>query len=147
MEQPLVFRRFSPDKQDQIQELVNYATLLGLDGRDLVSIGNKLIRTAKSQERDQNRRLISTLNPMRIGQKFPISSQFKLQNSTGVWYYFYLDGWYTPTGAWNIKNSETKTKLFHVASENYEFGSCSMRVQYFNNILMDIVRGELKLNF
>ena len=42
----LHFRRFSAEKQDQIRALVNYATLMGLDGRDLVSIGNKLNRIA-----------------------------------------------------------------------------------------------------
>ena len=38
------FKRFPREKQEQIRQLVNYATLMGLDGKDLISIGSKLER-------------------------------------------------------------------------------------------------------
>lgn len=46
----LHFRRFSEEKQDQVRALVNYATLMGLSGLDLVSIGGKLDRIKKKRE-------------------------------------------------------------------------------------------------
>jgi hypothetical protein len=50
-EEELVFKRFPPEKQDQVRGLVNYATLMGLTGKDLVSIGGKLDRIKASNEK------------------------------------------------------------------------------------------------
>jgi hypothetical protein len=50
----LSFRRFPADKQEQVRALVNYATLMGLNGRDLVSIGGKLDRIAKRRELERD---------------------------------------------------------------------------------------------
>lgn len=50
-EELIVFRRFPKEKQDQVRALVNYATLMGLSGKDLVSIGGKLERLKVSQEK------------------------------------------------------------------------------------------------
>ena len=49
----LEFRRFPKEKQDQVRALVNYATLMGLTGKDLVSIGGKLDRIKASREKKQ----------------------------------------------------------------------------------------------
>ncbi len=57
LEQDLTFRRFSPEKQDQIRQLVAYTTLLGLTGNDLISIGGRLERLTRSREVRQNREL------------------------------------------------------------------------------------------
>jgi len=46
----LHFKRFGAEKQDQIRALVNYATLMGLSGKDLVSIGGKLERIKVASE-------------------------------------------------------------------------------------------------
>lgn len=50
-EELIVFRRFPKEKQDQVRALVNYATLMGLTGKDLVSIGGKLDRLKVAQEK------------------------------------------------------------------------------------------------
>ena len=53
LEQDLQFRRFSAEKQEQIRQLVCYATLMGLEGKDLISIGgtwNRSLGTAKRKE-------------------------------------------------------------------------------------------------
>lgn len=46
----LKFRRFSEDKQEQVRQLVAYTTLMGLSGKDLISIGTKLERIRKMQK-------------------------------------------------------------------------------------------------
>jgi hypothetical protein len=50
----LKFRRFDDNKQEQIRQLVGYCTLMGLTGKDLISIGNKLERIKKANEMEQN---------------------------------------------------------------------------------------------
>lgn len=46
----LEFKRFSAEKQEQVRQLVSYATLMGLSGKDLVSIGGKLDRIKARNE-------------------------------------------------------------------------------------------------
>jgi hypothetical protein len=50
LEEELLFKRFPADKQEQVRQLVAYAQLMGLDGKDLVSIGGKLDHIKASAE-------------------------------------------------------------------------------------------------
>lgn len=52
-DEELVFKRFPPEKQDQVRQLVGFATLMGLTGKDLVSIGSKLDRIKLAGEKRQ----------------------------------------------------------------------------------------------
>ena len=54
IEKELVFKRFGQEKQEQIRQLVSYCTLLDLDGKDLVSIGNRLNRIKENNELKKN---------------------------------------------------------------------------------------------
>ena len=49
----IIFCRFPEAKQPQVRQLVQWARLLGLTGRDLISIGGKLdrLRAATRAER------------------------------------------------------------------------------------------------
>ena len=51
MEEIFELKRFPKDKHEQIAGLVQYATLMGLSGRDLVSIGGKMDRDNVKKER------------------------------------------------------------------------------------------------
>jgi hypothetical protein len=51
------FRRFDAEKQEQIQQLIGWARLLGLTGRDLISIGGKLDRATAQQELRRNKEI------------------------------------------------------------------------------------------
>ena len=53
----IIFRRFSEDKQPQVRQLVGWARLLGLTGRDLISIGGKLDRATAQQELRRNKEI------------------------------------------------------------------------------------------
>lgn len=57
-EELLFFRRFPAEKQDQVRALVNYATLMGLNGKDLVSIGGKLDRLKAAQLKKEREGII-----------------------------------------------------------------------------------------
>ena len=46
----LKFRRFSKEKQEQIRQLVVYATMMSLSGKDLISIGGVLDRRGSVNE-------------------------------------------------------------------------------------------------
>jgi len=46
----LKFRRFGKEKQEQIRQLVVYATMMNLSGKDLISIGGVLDRRGAANE-------------------------------------------------------------------------------------------------
>lgn len=54
LEHDLQFRRYSLEKQEQIRQLVCYATLMGLEGRDLISIGGTWQRSSTARRRREN---------------------------------------------------------------------------------------------
>ena len=60
-EELLFFRRFPAEKQDQVRALVNYATLMGLNGKDLVSIGGKLDRLKAAQEKKEREAILEEM--------------------------------------------------------------------------------------
>ena len=60
MEDELIFKRFPEEKQEQVKQLVAYARLMGLDGKDLVSIGGKLDRTRTAEEWRRNKQLVES---------------------------------------------------------------------------------------
>lgn len=69
MEEIFELKRFPKDKHEQIAGLVQYATLMGLTGRDLVSIGGKMDRDHAKKERARRKEICeSMVTPLR-GQK------------------------------------------------------------------------------
>ena len=79
----LTFRRFSEDKQEQIRQLVSYCSLMGLTGKDLVSIGGKLDRINKQKERDSNLEIGLSYHCIPVGR----SAKEQARNSNRKWYY------------------------------------------------------------
>jgi len=101
------FSRFSKEKQDQVRALVNYATLMGLNGKDLVSIGGKLDRVKARREINTNRAIISNMDLRTIGKDKDCWTRWAWVDSQGTKYYF-DDVTY---GSVFITNTSTKQTL------------------------------------
>lgn len=66
MEEIFELKRFPKDKHEQIAGLVQYATLMGLSGKDLVSIGGKMDRDSAKRERTRRLEICNSMvTPMR----------------------------------------------------------------------------------
>jgi hypothetical protein len=71
----VIFRRFPPEKQDQIRQLISFTTLMGLNGKDLISIGGTIERFSSAGKRKRNvalaKDLYNTYNvqPIKISQR------------------------------------------------------------------------------
>jgi hypothetical protein len=149
-DEELIFKRFAEDKQDQVRALVNYATLMGLSGKDLVSIGGKLDRIKASRERKQRTAIVQGYQIKPIGkdanktkaeQARAVNRRFKLETATGA---YYFEQHYT---GWKVTNPRTKVSIRY-NSGYYEWGRGVMydvRERY--NLLMDYHEGLLQLNF
>ena len=143
LEQDLTFRRFSPEKQDQIRQLVAYTTLLGLTGNDLISIGGRLERLTRSREVRQNRELAQEhydkltqvwQNSRSYGKKF-IYDTFR-----DIKYTIETDHW-LGVNLTNNKSGKSKRQTM----KSYMTGTGSKGLKYL--VAINIHHGHVDVNF
>ena len=140
----LIFKRFPADKQEQVRALVNYATLMGLDGKDLVSIGGKLDRIKVRREIEANRAIIESMDIQTIGKDTSLRHRWAYV-SDGVRYYFTNADWWGV----NIRNSATNKSRHVPIRSSYNLGT---RFKYRENafladIMLNVYHGHVLLNF
>jgi len=149
-EEELFFKRFPESKQDQVRQLVSFATLMGLTGKDLVSIGGKLDRIKVAQDLKNRKQIIAGYVVSPIGkdanhskseQERKMQSRFKLETANGV-YHFQHNHY----NGFTVTNPRTKIKVNHTAQYR-DWGRLSWIVRDRYNVLMDVHEGLLQLNF
>lgn len=140
----LIFKRFPADKQDQVRSLVNYATLMGLNGKDLISIGGKLDRIQDRREAMANRAIIEAMDIQPIGKDTNLRNRWAYRVN-GIRYHFYDADWYSV----QIKNCATnRSKRFQV-SNSYNLGPrFKFRGSAFlADVMLSVYYGDISLNF
>jgi hypothetical protein len=141
----LHFKRFPLEKQDQVRALVNYATLMGLDGKDLVSIGGKLDRIRAKQVIYSNRAVIYAMEISTIGKDSNCWERWSYRGADGILYYFTNAGYYDVC----IQNTKTKKKADCNIVENFNFGPRWRRNRthndYLANVMLNVHYGYIKL--
>lgn len=130
----LEFKRFSKDKQEQVRQLVAFATLMGLTGKDLVSIGGKLDRIALAQERKQRLTIVKGYDIKPIGSA-DIDHKFKL-TLNGIVYHFVYDHY----DRWQIKNTKTNKRIT-VSTNWIDWGRIAWKKRGLYNILWALHNG------
>lgn len=149
MEEELVFKRFPAEKQDQVRGLVEYATLMGLTGKDLVSIGGKLDRLKQAIEKKSNLEIINSFQCLAIGADAKrrrvdeaLDERFKLKTANGSY------NFENSYGHWKVTSLSTKVTINHKPDEYaYSLGNVNWRRRSRYSVLLDISRGKLVLNF
>lgn len=139
--------RFSDAKQDQIEQLVSYATMLGLNGSDLVAIGGKMNREAANINKKANMDIISGFVCLPIGKdgSDKINDRFKLKTPSGA-YNFTNGSWYDQ---WDIHSLKTGvTHGWTIDAYEYDLSrSYSYKEKSRFSLLLDISKGKINLNF
>ena len=147
------FKRFSEDKQEQIRQFVSYAQMMGLTGKDIRSIGDKLDRIRKTEERDRNRAIIAEYECLPIGDdkrhkthktyfQQVLDARFKLKTARGSYNFV---GSYN---IWKITSLTTKvTKNYSAYGPDYELGDIDWARRSRYAILLDINAGKFLLDF
>jgi len=134
--------RFSDDKQDQIEQLISYATMLGLTGADLVAIGGKMDRERKKVTAKTNLELIKSVEIFKIGNDIYTEQRFKNKTSTGA-YNIENQGWDT----WKVTSLATKTTIFYKTTNDIDLPRTSWQRTHHQRLLYDVATGAIKLNF
>lgn len=140
-------KRFPKDKQAQVMQLVSWAQMLGLTGRDLVAIGGKIDRDIAAKERDANREICKQFNCLNVGAdkgEYRLNKRFKLTVDDRT-YRFEQDGY----NYVDIYSNKTKQKK-HFQLDQHELGRVdwSYYSKYWRqNVLLNIYFGKIKLDF
>lgn len=145
-EEELLFKRFPADKQEQVRQLVAYAQLMGLDGKDLVSIGGKLDRIRASAEYRRNKELIESsfifLNVGKDRGDHALNNRWRIQTVGGS-YTFESASW----GSYRVKSNKTGVVRSHTATEDYSLGTGDYYKRRRYAVMLDIAHGVFPLNF
>jgi len=143
----LHFKRFSAEKQDQVRALVNYATLMGLDGKDLVSIGNKLNRIAINRRIKYNRDITDDML-----ERVELIGKDRKSDTRDRDRFIYVDAvgnkWlFENIGYWGVAvtNMTTGVKKEFNKYDKYDLGRCDRWTM--RQFLMNLHDGIIQLNF
>jgi hypothetical protein len=139
----LEFRRFSADKQEQIRQLVAYTALMGLTGKDLVSIGGKLDRIQRRKELEANLAIGLSYDCVIAGA----NKKDKTKNENRKWYWTDGDGikWMFNGDYYGVivRNCNTgRSNQFYC--DNLV---SAPRVNKRANVMCNVHYGVIKLNF
>lgn len=142
----LKLNRFSDARQDQVEQLISYAELLGLSGRDLVAIGGKMERERVKAKKTANMALVGTFECLPIGRDTITERtvRFKLKTSTGAYNFENVDNW----DHWTVLSLSTKVKKFHRADlYEYDLPRLHYLLRSRYTVLLDIALGKFLLDF
>jgi len=150
-EAELLFKRFPAEKQDQVRGLVEYATLMGLTGKDLVSIGGKLDRIKAQKERARNMEIIKSFKIDTIGddkrykginRESALDNRFKIRTATGAYNFQY--SYY----GWEVQSLKTGVGVRHkIDIYAYELGDRNWSRLCRYAMMLDVAHGKIQLNF
>lgn len=145
-EEELLFKRFPADKQEQVRQLVAYAQLMGLDGKDLVSIGGKLDRIKAAAEYRRNRSLVESsfifLNVGRDHGEYALNNRWRIKTDSGS-YTFAAQGW----DVYRVKSNKTGAWVDHRVTSDYSLGTGDYYKRRRYAMMLDVCNGLLPLNF
>jgi hypothetical protein len=138
----LHFRRFPQEKQEQVRALVNYATLMGLDGKDLVSIGGKLDRIKAKQEIERNREIVRSMGTRTIGKDSNRYRRWAWTSGDGTVYHFEGANW----SEVRVTNTKTKVTARVRYSNDYPVGRWALDSnRSLCDVMLNIYHGDIKL--
>lgn len=150
LQEELVFKRFPAEKQEQVRGLVSYAMLMGLDGRDLASIGQKLTRMAVAQTKKSNTDRIADYKCLLVQKNGIIQDcdeWFRLSTLNGNYKFRHMNN-----SNWEITGVSSKVILrYGVKNTDAQFSGTNYWTRsleiHRKQLLLDIADGHLVLNF
>jgi hypothetical protein len=122
---------------------VGYATLMGLTGKDLVSIGGKLDRLKVSAEIKRNIKTVdSTYNFLLVGKDTDIDRRWKIKTDIGS-YTFERQGY----GHFRISSSISGISRTHSLNSDYAVGRIGHYKRDRYSMMLDVYNGVFRLDF
>jgi len=140
-----MLKRFPEAKHAQVEQLIVYAKLMGLTGRDLVSIGGKMDREERAIVIRENMSVINSFECLPIGKdsRYRVNERFKLKMAQGAYNFEYDTFDY-----WKVTSLRTGVRRSHQTNVyDYELAKIDWRVKLRYAMLLDIASGKFLLDF
>jgi hypothetical protein len=131
-------KRFDPQKHEQLKGLLEWCALMGLSGKDLVSLGGHIDRANRAAEAKGNLALAETIQFDKVG------------DSEDRWSYLTPTGRYTfQDTSWNrvvVVNNKTKVRK-HFTLEHHEIGRVGWKKRERIQCALNLIHGKIVLDF
>jgi hypothetical protein len=134
-------KRFDPQKHEQLKGLLEWCALMGLSGKDLVSLGGHIDRAQAAAEAKSNRALAETIKFDVVGGDSDMSNKWSYLKPTGR-YTFQDASWHNIV----VTSNSTKVrKRFNL--EHYEIGRMGWQKRDRLQCALNLVHGKIVLDF
>ena len=134
-------KRFDKEKHDQLEQLIAWSQMMGLSGRDLVSLGGHIDRAQQAAESKSNRALAETIKFDPVGADTSMSNKWSYNTPNGR-YTFQDTSW----GRVAVVSNKTKVrKIFNI--EHYQIGRLSWQNRDRMQCALNIINGRIVLDF
>ena len=134
-------KRFDKTKHDQLQGLLEWCQLMGLTGKDLVSLGGHIDRAQASDTAKSNRLLAETIKFDAVGGDLDMTLKWSYNTPNGR-YTFQDSSW----GKIAVISNKTKVrKTFSV--EMHQLGRMHWKTRDRLNCALNIIHGKIVLDF
>jgi hypothetical protein len=134
-------KRFDKTKHEQLEGLLQWCTLMGLTGKDLVSLGGHIDRAQAAAESKSNRALAETITFDPVGADMSMSNKWSYNTPNGR-YTFNDTSW----GRIAVTSNKTKVRK-NIQIEQYQLGRLHWQKRERLNCALNIIHGRIVLDF
>ena len=145
LETELYFKRFPPEKQATLRELISYTTLLGLTGKDLISIGGRLDRIKLRSEIMANRAIVHGMKLDTIGEDTDLRTRWSYTTDNGR--YNFKDVGYSSIRIHSVSTDATRKFTFDRYQYNVGNSFPVKGSRYAAPVMLAVHFGDIKLDF
>ncbi len=136
-------KRFDPAKHDQLEGLLQWCQLMGLTGKDLVSLGGHIDRMQARAEVDRNRAILLGIKVDPVGSDRDTDERWTIKTAQGR--YLFEHGSFN--GEFVVTSYKTKVKKRMKIQHYYEVGKQHWRRRQKQQILLNYHYGHILLDF
>ncbi len=134
-------KRFDKSKHEQLVGLLQWCELMGLTGRDLISLGGHIDRLQTREAAQKNIEIAKGYKIDRVGHDTSNDARFSLKTVNGRYqfqYYSYQTVYVT--------SYKTKVKK-HLAMDHFNLGRMDYRKAWIYRVLLNVHSGKIVLDF
>jgi hypothetical protein len=134
-------KRFDPSKHQQLEEFIAWCQLMGLTGKDLISLGGHLDRAQQQAEVERAKEIVCSYQLDKVGHDRAIEERFTIK-WLDARFRFDNDGW-----DW-VKITNYKTKqIRRFPLPSYNLGRMHWRKTWVYRAVLAVHYGKIQLNF
>lgn len=138
-------KRFDPAKHEQLEGLLQWCKLMGLTGKDLVSLGGHIDRLQSREEVESNLSIVRGIQLYTVGGDPKPDNRCMIKTAKGK-YRIEADGHFYCSLV-TVFSYATKVKQSHRIKNHYELGKVNWRKRAIYSALLDWHHGHLVLDF